>query len=61
MRRVNNFTSLAQYILLSGRFSRKVIRILGSVDRDELVKYLRLYKLGRTNDGFESTLKLLHV
>jgi predicted Ser/Thr protein kinase len=61
MRRVNNFTSLAQYILLSGRFSRKVIRILGPVDRDELVKYLRLYKSGRTNDGFESTLKLLHV
>jgi len=61
MRRVNNFTSLAQYILLSGRFSRKVTRILGPVDRDELVKYLRLYKSGRTNDAFESTLKMLHV
>ncbi len=61
MRRVNNFTSLAQYILLSGRFSRKVMRILGPVDRDELVTYLRLYKAGRTNDAFESTLKLLHV
>jgi len=60
MRRVNNFTSLAQYILLSGRFSRKVIRILGPVDRDELVKYLRLYKSGRTNDAFKSTLKMLH-
>src|SRR5947209_17203199 len=61
MRRVNNFTSLAQYILLSGRFSRKILRILGPVDRDELVKYLRLYKSGKTNDAFESTLKLLHV
>ncbi len=61
MRRVNNFTSLAQYILLSGRFSRKVIRILGPVDRDELVKSLRLYKAGRTNDGFESTLKMLQL
>jgi predicted Ser/Thr protein kinase len=61
MRRVNNFTSLAQYILLSGRFSRKVIRILGPVDRGELVKYLRLYKLGRTNDAFESTLKMLRL
>ena len=59
MRRVNNFTSLAQYILLSGRFSRKVMRVLGPVDRDELVKYLRLYKSGRTNDAFESTLKML--
>jgi putative serine/threonine protein kinase len=61
MRRVNNFTSLAQYILLSGRFSRKVIRILRPVDRDELVKSLRLYKAGRTNDGFESTLKMLQL
>jgi len=59
MRRVNNFTSLAQYILLSGRFSRKILRILGPIDRDELVKYLRLYKSGKTNDAFESMLKLL--
>ena len=61
MRRVNNFSSLAQYILLSGRFSRKVTRILGPVDQDELVKYLRLYKSGKTNDAFESTLKMLHL
>jgi predicted Ser/Thr protein kinase len=61
MRRVNNFTSLAQYILLSGRFSRKVVRILGPVDRDELVHYLRLYKSGKTNDAFESTLKMLRL
>ena len=61
MRRVNNFTSLTQYILLSGRFSRKVTRILGPVDRDELVKCLRLYKSGRTNDAFESTLKMLQI
>jgi putative serine/threonine protein kinase len=61
MRRVNNFTSLAQYILLSGRFSRKVLRILGPVDRDEVVKYLRLYKAGQTNDAFESTLKMLQI
>jgi predicted Ser/Thr protein kinase len=61
MRRVSNFTSLAQYILLSGRFSRKVMRILGPLDRDELVKYLRLYKAGRTNYAFESTLKMLQL
>jgi len=61
MRRVNNFTSLAQYILLSGQFSRKVLRILGPVHRDELVKYLRLYKAGRTNDAYESTLKMLQL
>jgi putative serine/threonine protein kinase len=58
-RRVNNFTSIAQYLFLSGRFSKKVQRILGPVERDELVKYLRLYKSGRTNDAFEAVEKML--
>src|SRR3989442_8357112 len=61
MRRVNNFTSLAQYILLSGRFSRKVIRILGPVDRDELLRYLRLYKSGRSNHVSNDTVQMLHL
>lgn len=61
MRRVNNFTSLAQYILLSGRFSRRVMRILGPLNRDELMNHLRLYKSGRTNQAFESTLKMLQL
>lgn len=58
-RRVNNFTSIAQYIFLSGRFSRRVQRVLGPLERDELVKYLRLYKSGRTNDAFEAVEKML--
>src|SRR5947199_6865670 len=60
-RRVHNFTSLAQYTLLSDRFYIQVTRILGPVNQDELVKYLRLYKSGKTNDAFESTLRLLHL
>src|SRR5438046_5883026 len=44
-----------------GQIFRKVTRILGPLDRDELVKYLRLYKSGRTNEGFESTLTLLRI
>ena len=59
MRRVNNFTSITQYVLLSGRFSRKLVRLLGQVERDELVRCLRLYKSGRTNDAFESVAKML--
>ncbi len=61
MRRVNNFTSIAQYLFLSGRFSRRVLRVLGPVDRDDLVRYLRLYKAGRTNDGFEAVAKMLRL
>ena len=60
-RRANNFTSIAQYLFLSGRFSRKVTRVLGPVERDELVKYLKLYKSGRTNDAYEATLKMLRL
>jgi len=58
-RRVNNFTSIAQYLFLSGRFARKVQRVMGPVERDELVKYLRLYKAGRTNEAFEAVEKML--
>ncbi len=59
MRRVNNFTSITQYLFLSGRFSRSVSRILGPIERDELLSYLRSYKAGRTNDAFEAVLKML--
>jgi putative serine/threonine protein kinase len=61
MRRVNNFTSIAQYLFLSGRFSHRVIRVLGPVKRDELLSYLRLYKSGKTNDAFEAVVKVLGV
>ncbi len=59
MRRVNNFTSLAQYLFLAGGFAKKVARVLGPVERGELVNYLRLYKSGMTNEAFEAVLKLL--
>jgi putative serine/threonine protein kinase len=59
MRRVNNFTSIVQYLFLSGRFGRSTQRVLGSVDREELVRYLKLYKSGKTNDAFEAVLKLM--
>ena len=59
MRRVNNFTSITQYLFLSGRFARKVLRVLGPIEPNELVGYLRLYKSGKTNDAFEAVLKML--
>lgn len=59
MRRVNNFTSIAQYLFLSNRFAKRASRILGPVDTQELVKYLRLYKSGKTNEAYESVLDLL--
>ena len=61
MRRVNNFTSITQYLFLSGRFARKVLRVLGPIEPNELVGYLRLYKSGKTNDAFEAVLKMLRI
>jgi putative serine/threonine protein kinase len=59
MRRVNNFTSITQYLFLSGRFARRVVRVLGPVHRDELVSYLRLYKSGKTNDALDAITNML--
>jgi putative serine/threonine protein kinase len=59
MRRVNNFTSITQYLFLSGRFARRVLRVLGPIQQKELVEYLRLYKSGRTNEAFGAILKML--
>lgn len=59
MRRVNNFTSIVQYFFLSGRFGRRIQRVLGHIEREELVRYLRLYKSGMTNDAFEAIEKML--
>ncbi len=61
MRRVNNFTSIAQYLFLGGGFAKKVSRILGPVDKRALVSHLRLYKSGITNDAFDSVLRLLQL
>lgn len=61
MRRVNNFTSLVQYFFLGESFGRKMAQILGPVDKELLVSYLRMYKSGRTNDGYAAVQKLLKL
>ena len=59
MRRPSNFTSLAQYLFLGGSIAKKMIRVLGPVDREELLKCLRDYKAGGWKDAFEATTKVL--
>lgn len=61
MRRVNNFTSLVQYFFLGESFGKKMAQILGPVERDMLVSYLRMYKSGRTNDGYDAVQKLFKL
>jgi putative serine/threonine protein kinase len=59
MRRASNFTSLTQYLFLGGSIAKKMVRILGPVDRDELLKCLRAYKEGGWKDAFEATAKVI--
>ena len=59
MRRPSNFTSLAQYLFLGGSIAKKMNRVLGPVDREELLKCLRDYKAGGWKDAFKATTKVL--
>ena len=61
MRRPSNFTSLTQYLFLGGSISKKIARVLGPVNRDELLKCLRDYKAGGWKDAFEATAKVLSL
>jgi putative serine/threonine protein kinase len=59
MRRPRNFTSLAQYLFLGGSIARKMVRVLGPVDGNELLKCLRGYKAGGWKDAFEAAIDVL--
>jgi len=59
MRRPSNFTSLTQYLFLGGSIAKKIARVLGPVNRDELLKCLRDYKAGGWKDASEATTKVL--
>jgi len=61
MRRVNNFTSIAQYFFLGRAFAKKVARLLGPVDKETLVKHLRSYKAGRTTEAYDNVQKMLKL
>ncbi len=60
-RRPSNLTSLAQYLFIGGSIAKKMVRVLGPVDRDELLKCLRNYKTGGWKDAFEATVKVLRL
>jgi putative serine/threonine protein kinase len=59
VRRPSNFTSLAQYLFIGGSVAKKMIRVLGPVDKEELLKCLRNYKAGGWKDAFNATTEVL--
>lgn len=58
-RRPSNFTSLTQYLFLGGSIAKKMVRVLGPVNKDELLTCLRGYKAGGWKDAFEAAIKVL--
>jgi len=61
VRRPSNFTSLTQYFFLGGSIAKKIAKVLGPVDRDELLKCLRDYKAGGWKDAFEEATRILRL
>jgi putative serine/threonine protein kinase len=59
VRRPSNFTSLTQYLFLGGSVAKKMVRVLGPVDKGGLLKCLRDYKSGGWKDAFEASTKVL--
>jgi putative serine/threonine protein kinase len=59
VRRPSNFTSLTQYLFLGGGIAKKMVRVLGPVDKGGLLKCLRDYKSGGWKDAFEASTKVL--
>jgi putative serine/threonine protein kinase len=59
VRRPSNLTSLAQYLFLGGSIAKKMKRILGPTDRNDLLRCLREYKAGGWKDAFEATAQVL--
>jgi putative serine/threonine protein kinase len=57
-RRTSNVTAAAHSLLLNGRISRKVGKIIGFVERETILQLLRVYKRDQSRQSFE---KIIHA
>ena len=55
-RRFSNITSVCQYLFIGSQAARRIANKLGEIDREELIRALREYKLRRTRERFEKVL-----
>ncbi|TMI27555.1 hypothetical protein E6H36_02730 [Candidatus Bathyarchaeota archaeon] len=58
-RRASNLTSLVQYLFFGGGFARNVARILGPIEKENLLIDLRFYKTSDKTKGFEKVVGTL--
>jgi putative serine/threonine protein kinase len=57
-RKTSNVTAAAHSLLLNGRVSRNVGKIIGFVQRESMLQLLRIYKWDQTRQSFE---KIIHA
>lgn len=57
-RRVSNVTSICQYLFVGSQAAKMIKRKLGEIDREKLIKALKVYKQQRTRENFEGILSV---
>lgn len=58
-RKTCNVTAAAHSLLLNGRVSRKVHKIIGFVQRERILQLLRVYKWNQTRQSFEKIIQAI--
>jgi putative serine/threonine protein kinase len=55
-RRVSNVTSICQFLFIRSQVAKMIIKKLGEISHEELIKTLKTYKQQRTRENFEKIL-----
>jgi putative serine/threonine protein kinase len=58
-RKIGNVTAAAHSLLLNGRISRNVGKIMGIVERETILQLLRIYKWDQTRESFEKIIQAI--
>jgi putative serine/threonine protein kinase len=57
-RRVSNVTSICQFLFMRSQVAKTIIKKLGEISQEELIKALKTYKQQRTRENFEKILSV---
>jgi putative serine/threonine protein kinase len=57
-RRVSNVTSICQFLFIRSQVAKTIIKKLGEISQEELIKTLKAYKQQRTRENFEKILSV---
>lgn len=60
-RRTSNVTSICQYLFLRSKVARMLEEKLGSIQMEDLIKALRIYKADQSKENFEKVIKICRL